>query len=490
MHRRQKPKPDNNLMVIVLICVLVTALAGGYLIWRNYMKTPEVVVERKAEPVKEEKPPETKPAPTPVETGPAIDYDRMQKDVDYRDLMAARKEKYGVDESVDMIVKADENVTVGGTTIPMEEILEKIRLQKSGDMIEKDLGAKDPATLARDREAAFEKLREAEKRHAELESALNAPDAADDPEKYREQMAEYTKLGEVVREYKEYKQTLTDIGEHEELLREEEPGIEKRLAEDIAQLGEEKEDLEKVLMDKIAARIAGDAKKDFRTPDVMKDELEASGKRLAELDSALADPKLLSDLEKYRLYVRERMDLGKMMMEYQIYQKIETRMDSRKEMRSAGETGLKEHLAARLESLEKKKDYLEKELMARFYPDDVDVYGIYVVMPGDNVWNIHFDFLKEYFGKRGVNVLPAADEPLKSGVSSGVGKILKFSETMVHIYNLRERNLSVDLNLIHPLSKIVIFNLGQAFSLLSQIDYRQINEIRFDGDTLWLPAEE
>lgn len=66
-----------------------------------------------------------------------------------------------------------------------------------------------------------------------------------------------------------------------------------------------------------------------------------------------------------------------------------------------------------------------------------------------------------------------------------VGRILEFSET----YNLREQNLSVDLNMIHPLSKIVIFNLGQAFSMLSQIDYRNINEIRFDGETLWLPAE-
>ena len=49
--------------------------------------------------------------------------------------------------------------------------------------------------------------------------------------------------------------------------------------------------------------------------------------------------------------------------------------------------------------------------------------------------------------------------------------------------------LKFDLDQINPLSKIVIFNLSQAFSILGQIDYTNINEIRFDGDTLWLPAE-
>jgi hypothetical protein len=119
----------------------------------------------------------------------------------------------------------------------------------------------------------------------------------------------------------------------------------------------------------------------------------------------------------------------------------------------------------------------------------VGAYGIHVVKPGDNIWNIHFQFLKSYFSKRGVTVSPVADEPLKTGTSSGVGKLLKFSENMVHIYNLKTEQIDRDLHTIEPLSKIVVFNLGQVFALLDTIDYDQINHIEFDGETLWLPAE-
>jgi len=116
-----------------------------------------------------------------------------------------------------------------------------------------------------------------------------------------------------------------------------------------------------------------------------------------------------------------------------------------------------------------------------------DVYGVYVVQHADNVWNIHFSFLKEYFDKRKISVSPVSDEPNR-GRSSGVGKLLKFSEQMVYIYNLEEHRLDMNLNLIHPLSKIVVFNLGKAFSLLEQIDYRNVNRIQFDGEKIRIPA--
>ncbi len=115
-------------------------------------------------------------------------------------------------------------------------------------------------------------------------------------------------------------------------------------------------------------------------------------------------------------------------------------------------------------------------------------YGIHVVKSEDNIWNIHFQFLKSYFNKRGITVSPVADEPLQSGKSSGVGKLLKFSENMVHIYNLKTRQLDQNLDTIEPLSKVVVFNLGQVFTLLNTINYNQINHIEFDGETLWLPA--
>ena len=82
----------------------------------------------------------------------------------------------------------------------------------------------------------------------------------------------------------------------------------------------------------------------------------------------------------------------------------------------------------------------------------------------------------------------SADEPDRKGYSSGVGKLLKFSENMVYIYNVKEKDFSQDLNLIEPNSKIVVYKMDQVFQLLEQIDYRHIDQLQFDGDTLWIPA--
>jgi len=119
-----------------------------------------------------------------------------------------------------------------------------------------------------------------------------------------------------------------------------------------------------------------------------------------------------------------------------------------------------------------------------------DAYGIYIVQPGDNIWNIHFQFLKDYFDHRGIALSPLADEPDRRGLSSGVAKLLKFSENMVYIYNLKERKIDVDLNLIHPLSKIVVFKMKQVFALLDNIDHNRVGRIQFDGETLWIPANQ
>lgn len=117
-------------------------------------------------------------------------------------------------------------------------------------------------------------------------------------------------------------------------------------------------------------------------------------------------------------------------------------------------------------------------------------YGIYVVQPFDNIWNIHYEFLKDYFEHKGISISTMSDEPDELGFSSGVGKILKFSENMVYIYNLTERKLDVDINLIFPLSKIIVYNMDRVFKLLAQIDYNNVNHIRFDGETIWIPASQ
>lgn len=123
-------------------------------------------------------------------------------------------------------------------------------------------------------------------------------------------------------------------------------------------------------------------------------------------------------------------------------------------------------------------------------PKRIKEYGIHVVKSGDNIWNIHFNILKEYYSHKNILVSSKADEPVNMGQSSGVGKILKFSETMVIIYNLVERQVVKEINLLEPLSKIVVYNMDEVFSLLEEINYDTVDKIQFDGKNIWIPAKK
>ncbi len=141
--------------------------------------------------------------------------------------------------------------------------------------------------------------------------------------------------------------------------------------------------------------------------------------------------------------------------------------------------------------LKKQEVFIRKiESSGAVTPLKIKEYGIYVVQPNDNIWNIHFNLLKEFYDHQGILVSPKADEPDKNSLSSGVGKILKFSETMVMIYNLTEKQIDTDIDLLEPLSKIVIYNMDEVFSLLQQIEYKNIDRIQFDGKTIWIPAKK
>jgi hypothetical protein len=114
-------------------------------------------------------------------------------------------------------------------------------------------------------------------------------------------------------------------------------------------------------------------------------------------------------------------------------------------------------------------------------------YGIHIVKRGENIWNIHFDFLKNYFANKNITLKDKSDEPLRSRKSSGIGKILKFSERMVYIYSVKEKKLTDNIHIIQPNSKIIVYNMEEVFDLLGKIDYSKINEIHFDGKVIWLP---
>ena len=139
----------------------------------------------------------------------------------------------------------------------------------------------------------------------------------------------------------------------------------------------------------------------------------------------------------------------------------------------------------------KNGDIIEKDLQSKNTDEKnkPETFGIYIVQPGDNIWNIHFNFMKDYFAHKAVTLSSLADEPVGGGRSSGVAKLLKFSENTVSIYNLKEHKLDVDLNLIFPLTKLVVYNMDQIFALLDLIDYEHVNNIQFDGETLWISAK-
>ena len=119
----------------------------------------------------------------------------------------------------------------------------------------------------------------------------------------------------------------------------------------------------------------------------------------------------------------------------------------------------------------------------------LETLGIYVIQKGDNIWNIHFKFLQDYFNHKGISLSPTSDEPNQMGYSSGIGKLLKFSEKIVSIYNIREKKLDVNTDFIHPLNKLVVYNMTNIFELLDAVDYNHVNRIQFDGETLWITSK-
>jgi len=209
-----------------------------------------------------------------------------------------------------------------------------------------------------------------------------------------------------------------------------------------------------------------------------------------ELERQLASPPEPLNPEVEEKARERQKEVAELVHTYRRYQDVLEKLeDTRKKLEGAKDEQVAA-LTKEIDALNKERTELEEVILIRIGTDqDLDAYGIYVVKPKDNIWNIHFQFLKDYFTHKEVILSPMDDEPTPEGESSGVGRLLKFSETMVHIYNIREKKLDTDLNMIQPMSKIVVFNLARVFAMLESIDYSEVGRIRFDGETLWLPAK-
>lgn len=115
-------------------------------------------------------------------------------------------------------------------------------------------------------------------------------------------------------------------------------------------------------------------------------------------------------------------------------------------------------------------------------------YGVRSVRPGENLWTIHYGVVREYFARRGIELPPRADQPRPDGRSTGIGRLLKFLEGIVYVYNTRENRLVEDLDRLYPNDLIVFFKISQLFQALDQVTLEDLQALRYIGPTLQLKA--
>jgi hypothetical protein len=120
----------------------------------------------------------------------------------------------------------------------------------------------------------------------------------------------------------------------------------------------------------------------------------------------------------------------------------------------------------------------------------ITAWGVHMVRPGENLWDIHFMLLKEYMASRGVKLAENADHPTQNGYSTGVGKVLKFAEHMVGVFNMKTRHMDSNLDLLEPGAKIVIYNLSEIFDQLAKIDPHDLSGVMYDGRVLLFPESQ
>lgn len=96
-------------------------------------------------------------------------------------------------------------------------------------------------------------------------------------------------------------------------------------------------------------------------------------------------------------------------------------------------------------------------------------YAVRVVRPSENIWKIHFGIVREYLARRQVILPLNADQRLPGGRSSGVGRLLKFIESVVTVYNVNENRMEKNINVIYPDSIVIFFKISDLFKALDKL---------------------
>jgi len=90
----------------------------------------------------------------------------------------------------------------------------------------------------------FEKLIGVEERHGEVEKLLSDPKIVQDRVAYQKYVREHADLNKIVTVYRQYKQTLQNLADSQELLKDSDPEIKDLARDEIATLAREKEKFE------------------------------------------------------------------------------------------------------------------------------------------------------------------------------------------------------------------------------------------------------
>jgi peptide chain release factor 1 len=90
----------------------------------------------------------------------------------------------------------------------------------------------------------FEKLTGVEERFTEIERHLSDPQIVADQKAYQKYVREHAELSKIVAAYRNYKQTMRNLDESEELLRDADPEIKNLARDEIATLTDKKEKIE------------------------------------------------------------------------------------------------------------------------------------------------------------------------------------------------------------------------------------------------------
>lgn len=113
------------------------------------------------------------------------------------------------------------------------------------------------------------------------------------------------------------------------------------------------------------------------------------------------------------------------------------------------------------------------------------LFGLRIVQPGDNIWNIHYGVIRRFFReKRHIELPEHVDEPHKDGTSSGVGKILKFSEKIGVSYNMITGKIRKNPDLLIPGQEIYFYRMADILDLLEGLTVEELELFRFDGVNL------